>query len=107
MIFAVTGLVAMRRATDNPATRAMLSRTVMIVVLVMWQRFVFKALPHDVHSSKLEVFASALVWLMHEVLWWRLVAVLAAMLVIFTAKSEVFTALRQSRELSRQGFRPR
>jgi hypothetical protein len=106
LIFAVTGLVAMRRATDNPATRAMISRTVMIVVLVMWERFVFKALPHDVPGSKLGAFASALVWLIHEVLWWRLVAVLVAMLVIFTAKSEVFTALRQSRELSRQGFRP-
>ena len=101
LIFVVAGLVAMRRAADNPATRAMLTRTVMIVVLLIWEAFIRQALPGEVQGRGLALFASALFRLIRELFWWRLVAILLAMLVIFGVKSEVFAAFRQWRGLHR------
>ena len=48
LIFVVAGLIAMRRVTDNPATRAMLTRAITIVLLLMWEALVRQALPHKI-----------------------------------------------------------
>ncbi len=93
LIFVVVGLVAMRRAADNPATRATLSRAVMIVVFLMWALSVRQALPHEVPGARFALVASALFWLIREVLWWRLAALLLAMLAIFGVRSELFAEL--------------
>jgi hypothetical protein len=92
LLFVLTGLVAMRRSAENPATRATLTRTVMIVVFLMWEGFFRHALPHEVPGPGLALFA--LFWLIREVLWWRLAALLLAMLVIFGFRSELFAALQ-------------
>ena len=83
LIFVVAGLVAMRRAADNPATRATLTWAVMIVVFLMWEGLFRNAL---YNKAPYRVFA--LFWLIREVLWWRLAALLLGMLVIFGIKSE-------------------
>ena len=83
LIFVVVGLVAMRRAADNPATRATLTWAMMIVVFLMWEGLFRHALYAKVPDP---VFA--LFWLIREVLWWRLAALLLGMLLIFGIKSE-------------------
>jgi hypothetical protein len=90
LIFVVAGLLAMRRVADNRMTGATLSLTVMIVVFLMWQ---------GLFSRILQVPGPwyAFFWLIREVLWWRLAAVLLAVLVIFGLKSEVFAALQRWR----------
>jgi hypothetical protein len=96
LIFVVAGLVAMRRAADDPTTGATLTWAVMIVVFLMWDGF-FRQMLH-VQSPEFNLFC-----LIREVLWWRLAAVLLAMLAIFGVKSELFAALRQWRGLHNSG----
>jgi len=95
LIFVVAGLVAMRRASDDPTTGAMLTRAVIIVVFLMWEGFFRQILLH-VQGPEFNLF-----WLIREVLWWRLAAVLLAMLAIFGVKSELFAVLKQWRGLQR------
>jgi hypothetical protein len=115
LIFVVTGLVAMRRAA---ATRAPLTQALRIIVFLMWadlfRRALLRelagpgvaralineipgsesarALLHEVAGPWLALYA--LFWLIREVLWWRLVALLLAMLAIFGVRSEIFAALQ-------------
>jgi hypothetical protein len=98
LIFVVVGLIAMRRAADNPGTRATLSRAVMILVFLMWAPSISQTLPHE-QGAGVSLLASALFFLIREVLWWRLVALLLAMLSIFIVGSKLFAALQQWRSL--------
>jgi hypothetical protein len=91
LIFVIAGLIAMTRAADNPAMRAMLTRTTMMVVFLMWEGLFRQAL-QGVTDAGFAVF-----WLIREVFWWRLTALLLALIVIFGVKSEVVTALQQWR----------
>ena len=96
LIFVVAGLVAMRRAADARGTRASLTRALMIVVFLMWEGLIRQALPHDeaagLGPARLAPFG--LFWLIREVLWWRLVALLLGVLAIFGLRSELFAALQ-------------
>jgi hypothetical protein len=96
LIFVVAGLVAMRRAADARATRASLTRALIIVVFLMWEGLFRQALPHDeVAGPGLAGLAPfALFWLIREVLWWRLVALLLGVLAIFSLRSELFAVLQ-------------
>ncbi len=96
LIFVVAGLLAMRRASDNPATRAALTRATMVVVFLMWDRFVRTALanPDEAPGSGIALSAFVVLWLIREVLWWRLAALLLTVLVIFGVKSELFAAFQ-------------
>jgi hypothetical protein len=93
LIFVVAGLVAMRRATDNSATRAMLTRAIVIVIFLMWEELFRQALPHP-----------GFVWLIREVLWWRLAALLVGILAFFGAKSELVGALQQRHQPTVDGL---
>jgi hypothetical protein len=99
LIFVVAGLVAMRRAADTRTTRATLSQALIIVVFLMWEGLFRQALPHKVAGPGLTLFR--LFWLIREVLWWRLVALLLAMLVIFSVRSELFATLQAVGRLHR------
>jgi hypothetical protein len=90
LIFVVAGLVAMRRVTDNAATRATLTRAVVIVAFLMWEPF----FSHALHPEQPRL-AYGVYWLIREVLWWRLAALLLAVLAIFGFESELFAALKQ------------
>ena len=96
LIFVVAGLVAMRRAADARATRASLTRALMIVVFLMWEGLFRQALPHDevagLGPARLAPFG--LFWLIREVLWWHLVALLLGVLAIFSLRSELFAVLQ-------------
>ena len=96
LIFVVAGLVALRRAADARPTRATLTRALIIVVFLMWEGLFRHALPHDevagLGPARLAPFG--LFWLIREVLWWRLVALLLGILVIFSVRSELFAALQ-------------
>jgi hypothetical protein len=98
LIFVVVGFIAMRRAAEDLATRATLSRAVMILVLLMWAPPISQALAHE-QGAGVSLIASALFYLIREVLWWRLVALLLAMLSIFIVGSQLFAALQQWRSL--------
>jgi hypothetical protein len=100
LIFVVAGLVAMRRAADTRNTRATLSQALMIVVFLMWEGRFRRALPHQVAGPGLALFG--LFWLIREVLWWRLVALLLGMLAIFSVRSELFAALQALGRLYRE-----
>jgi hypothetical protein len=113
LIFVVTGLVAMRRAADTRGTRTLLIRALIIVILLMWEEFFRRALIYEVtgsvqNSALLHELANqgpglilyALFWLIREVLWWRLAALLLAMLAIFGLRSELFAALQAVGRLS-------
>jgi hypothetical protein len=95
LIFVAAGFVAMRRAVDNCATRATLTRAVIIVVFSMWGIFFRQTLLQVSGSGPAALYGSLLLWLIREVLWWRLAALLLAMLVIFGVRSELFAALQQ------------
>ena len=101
LIFVVAGVVAMRRVADNPATRATLTQAVMIVVFLMWQQF-FTQIVHQEQPG----LGYGFYWLIREVLWWRLAALLLAMLAIFGAKSKPFAALQQWRALRTRNHTP-
>jgi hypothetical protein len=101
LIFVAAGFVAMRRAMDDPAARAMLTRAVIIVVFLMWAIF-FRQTLLDVLRSRLALYGSLLLWLLREILWWRLVALLLAVLVVFGVKSELFAPLRRRHVLQRE-----
>jgi hypothetical protein len=105
LIFVVAGLVAMRRAVDTRGRRAFLTHTLIIVLFLMWGEFFRRALLYEVTGSVLGralyheaagpgLALYALFWLIREVLWWRLAAVLLAILAIFGLRSELFAALQ-------------
>jgi hypothetical protein len=94
LVFVVAGLLAMRRVANSPATRAMVTQTVIIVVFLMWEPLFRNGLHPEQPGLGYGVY-----WLVREVLWWRLAAVLLAMLAIFGAESELFAPLRQWRAL--------
>ena len=103
LIFVVTGLMAMRRIADASATRAMLDQTLIVILILMWETLLRQALPHQIPGPGLPgapLLASALFWFIREILWWRLAAVLLALLAIFGVKSELFRALRQQRRIA-------
>jgi hypothetical protein len=96
LILIVTGLVAMRRVADNPATRVTLTQAVMIVAFLMWEPF----FSHVLHPEQ-PGLAYGFYWMIREVLWWRLAALLLAMLAIFSVKSQLFAAIQQRHGLFR------
>jgi hypothetical protein len=96
LIFVVAGLLAMRRVANSPAARAMVTQTVIIVVFLMWDLFFRHPLDSEQPGLGYAVYG-----LVREVLWWRLAAVLLAMLAIFGAKSELFASLWQWRARTR------
>jgi hypothetical protein len=98
LIFVVVGLIAMCRISDDSATRATLNQTLIIVILLMWEAFISKAL-HKIQYQALPG-VPLLLWFVREVLWWRLAAVLLAILAIFGVKSELFAAVRQWRRIT-------
>jgi len=113
LIFVVAGLVAMRRAADTCTTRATLTQALMIVLFLMWEEFFRRALLYGVTGSVLGralyheaagpgLALYALFWLIREVLWWRLAALLLAMLAIFGLRSELFAALQAVGGLHRE-----
>jgi len=102
LIFVVAGLVALRRAADARATRATLTRALMIVVFLMWEGLFRHALPQEAAGggpARLAPFG--LFWLIREVLWWRLAALLLGILAIFSLRSELFAALQTMGRLYR------
>ena len=103
LIFVVAGLVTMRRAADDPATRAMLGRAVMLVLFLMWERFFRTALvnPDEVPDSGIALSAYVLLMLFVQVLWWRLAAILLGVLTIFAINSEFFASLQRWRGIRR------
>jgi hypothetical protein len=94
LIFVIVGLVAMRHVTDNPAIFAMLTRIIMAIIFLMWAT-VFNVWLHSDQPGLGFAFYS----LVREILWWRLVAFLLAILVTFGAKSKLFGELQQWRGL--------
>jgi hypothetical protein len=99
LIFIVVGLVAMQRAADNPATRATLTRAIMIVLFLTWERIdrPYLPYPYELPGPGLALYAFLLIFLIDQILWWRLAALLLAFLAIFGVKSEFFAALQQRR----------
>ena len=68
-----------------------------------------RALLHEIARPGPGLALYALFWFIREVLWWRLAALLLAMLAIFGLRSELFAALqavggmhREQRHLHRQ-----
>lgn len=58
----------------------------------MWEPAIRPAGPEDV--SGLALWRYTLFWLIDQLFWWRVMAVLLAVLAIFTWRSELVTALR-------------
>jgi hypothetical protein len=97
-IFVVAGLVVMRRtASDDTATRAMLAWTTAMVIFLMWEPAIRPAGPEDI--SSLALWRYTLFWFIDQLIWWRVMAVLLAILAIFTARSEFVSTLRLRGEL--------
>ena len=69
----------------------------------MWEGLFRQALPHDevagLGPARLAAFG--LFWLIREVLWWRLVALLLGVLAIFSLRSELFAAVQAMGRLYR------
>ena len=96
-VFVVAGFVVMRRTAADTATRAMLAWTTAMVIFLMWEPAIRPAGPEDV--SGLALWRYTLFWLIDQLFWWRVMAVLLAVLAIFTGRSELVTALRFRGEL--------
>jgi hypothetical protein len=86
-----------RTASDDTATRAMLAWTTAMVIFLMWEPAIRPAGPEDV--SSLALWRYTLFWFIDQLIWWRVMAVLLAVLAIFTARSEFVSTLRLRGEL--------
>ncbi len=102
-LFVIAGFVAMQRAADDPATRAALIRAMMIVLFLMWERIdrPYLPAPDDIQGPSFTLYTVLLLFLIRELLWWRLAAILLGVLAIFAINSEFFTALQRWRGLRR------
>ena len=76
LILVVAGLVALRRAAARPRLRAMLDCTTFIAVFLMWEALFRHALEHNGSPPKGLNLPFHLFWLLRELLWWYLGAVL-------------------------------
>ena len=90
LIFVIAGFVVMLRVTDNPATRVTITQVLMIVAFLMWEPF----FSHALHPKEPGI-GYGFYWLVREVMWWRLAALLLTLLALFGVRSELFAALHQ------------
>ena len=91
------GLLALRRASDDPATRSRLLAVSLTLLPIMWM----EALRHWVGMLKglpispfLQDIPIALVWLARELLWLNLERVLIAVLLVFAVQSTTVLSVR-------------
>jgi hypothetical protein len=94
LIFVIIGFVAMRRVTDARATRALLAQVIMIIICLEWT-----PLFNQILGSEQPGLGFGFYWVIREGLWWRLAAVLLAVLAIFAARLELLAALLHWRTL--------
>jgi hypothetical protein len=80
-LLAMPGLICLRRTAEDAAARQFLTRMIAAVLLLAWEEFFRRglhALAVMAPTGGLGVRAEALLWLGRELLWWWLIAGLAA-----------------------------
>jgi Glycosyltransferase family 87 len=108
-VLAMPGLLSLRRATASVDTRRFLTRIAAAVVLVTWEEF-FRHMLYAA-ADKISVAGSGprlelLFWLGGELLWWWLIAGLAAIVFCYIQQlpfvSDAMAALPKRRRLRQQ-----
>jgi hypothetical protein len=81
LLLVMPGLIGLRRAAEDAAVRRFLTRTIAAVLFLAWEEFFRRglhALAVMAPTGGLGVRTEALFWLGRELLWWWLIAGLAA-----------------------------
>jgi hypothetical protein len=93
-LFAIPGLLAIAATAPDRGERRLFLTTAIVIVLLMWER----ALAHAITVSGLGPTPVGLVLdalvMTREVLWWWMIGVLAAVLLVFIAEAPAVEALR-------------
>lgn len=92
-LFALPGLMALERAEQSPQ----FGGTAAAIVVLMWSDFLIHvagvaARAFD-FSYSLDLTIRAAVWLLLQMIWWRVIAALAALCLCFAANSEIGATL--------------
>ena len=85
LIFVAAGLLALRRHAPGAAPSRLILSAIVTIPVLMWEGLVRTWL--EKHPSLL------VVWLLRELLWWYLAAILLAVVAIFIVQSKTATAL--------------
>ncbi len=85
LLFVLPGLVQQRGATASAAARQLLSRLIAAVLFVMWDEFFRRALL-AVTGGRPSDRLPMLFWLLRELVWWWLIAGLAAIALCYVAR---------------------
>jgi hypothetical protein len=94
LIFVVSGLTALHRAADTTSIRTALTRVTVVVLFLMWEALFRHALDRNGTFPQSVPLPYHLFWLVRELLWWYLAAVLVAVLAIFAMQSRAYVTVR-------------
>jgi hypothetical protein len=95
LLFLLSGLVALHRLIDTPTMKAKLLHLSLIVVLLMWEGLFRHLLAPEGILSPRMLGPFGLFWLIRELLWWYLAAVMLAVLATFVLKSGMFISVHR------------
>jgi hypothetical protein len=107
LLFILPGLLAIARASAEPASRRLCCAAAIIVVLLMWEvclRTGLEAMLARLDISPLsQTLGKLAFWFARELAWWWIVCVMVALLLSFLAESETVRGLSQ---LAKRYFSP-
>lgn len=91
LLIVLIGLLALRRASDDPAVSSEVSRMALLTPLIMWMegiRLWVRLLVETIAAPTVVYqFVIVLIWLVRELLWLNLERVLLAVLLVVAARS--------------------
>jgi hypothetical protein len=95
-LFALPGLFALRDSSASPVLAGRMALTIFLVLLLMWSetirthlvRFLSLHMGREPANTLL-----AFLWLIRELIWWRVIAVLSALALCFATTSEAVSEL--------------
>lgn len=85
LILVLPGFLAISRRSDTATMRALFSATVFLIVFVMWGEFFRVAIA----ASGASPWADFSFWVIRELVWWWIIAIMGALLARFAFDSEI------------------
>lgn len=103
LLFVLPGMLTLARGATHRSVRRLGAETSAFIVFLMWGECIrlnlkanFEGGPDAIGSQLVAIF-----WFIREMVWWRVAAVMTAVLVVFVANSRVVQELRDRIKLRR------
>jgi hypothetical protein len=100
LLFALAGLMALRRSVRNRALGRLLLFAIGAILLLMWEegiRHSFEFVLHAIGSDdKVPGIPSEIFWLVRELTWWWVVSVLSTIVAMFALQSPFARAVKSA-----------